>query len=589
LENIKTSKHPFVPKLKGRGVSKGIAVGPAFVFKPAPQITEANSKPSQGDKIERDRFQVAQKAVLQNLERLVEKTRADIGDHEAEIFEAHQMMIQDEELVSPILFSIDQDHTSAEIAVLKSFKLQIQIFESSDSDYMRERALDLKDLEGQLLGELNPASKMSLSQITTPVILIAEDLTPSQTILLDRKNILGLVTEKGGETSHSAIIARTLGIPAVSGIHEALEKVVAGEMISIDGGEGSLFAITHPEAETHFRQAAEKQTAEKQKLRVFKGKPSLTQDLHRMSLYANIGGMKDAIAAKDGDAEGVGLFRTEFLFMERNTAPTLEEQTAAYCEVLALHAPHEVVIRTLDVGGDKPIDYIKIPHEENPFLGLRAIRYCYLDIPLFKTQIKAMLLANEHGNLSIMTPMVSRASEAVWARGIIDECHAELKKEASGYSGKPFKVGTMVEIPSLVFEMRELKEAVSFVSVGTNDLTQYSLAVDRMNPALSHLYSPYTLGFIRLMGLLAEQAIEHGLDLGICGELGGNDDFIPLWIAMGYQKLSMIPGEVLPKRALLSKLTVSRCKTLLKDVISSKNEHDVKIKLQEFGERERNR
>jgi phosphotransferase system enzyme I (PtsI) len=588
LDIQKPSKHSFAAKLNGRGVSKGIAVGPAFVFKPAPVITEASLKPSQDDKVERERFQVAQKAVLANLERIVSKTRTEVGDHEAEIFEAHQMMIQDEEILSPILYSIEQEHTSAESAVLKAFKVQIQIFESSDSDYMRERALDLKDLEGQLLGELNPSSKMSLSLITSPVILIAEDLTPSQTILLDRKNILGLVTEKGGETSHSAIIARTLGIPAVSGISEVLEKVTPGSIIAIDGGEGSLFEIKDAESEKHFRQSAEKQTAEKQKLRVFKGKPSLTQDLHRMALYANVGGLKDAIAAKDGDAEGIGLFRTEFLFMERNIAPTLEEQTSAYREVLNLHAPNEVVIRSLDVGGDKPIDYIKIPKEENPFLGLRAIRYCYLDVPLFKTQIKAMLLANEQGNLSIMTPMVSRASEALWARQIIDECHAELKSDPA-YRNKPYKVGTMVEIPSLVFEMRELKEAVSFVSVGTNDLTQYALAVDRMNPALQHLYSPYTLGFIRLMGLLADQAIEHGLDLGICGELGGNDDFIPLWIAMGYQKLSMIPGEVLPKRALLSKLTVSRCKTLLKDVISSKNEHDVKIKLQEFGERERNR
>jgi phosphotransferase system enzyme I (PtsI) len=585
---VKPSKHPFVPKLWGRGVSKGIAIGNAFVFKPMNSQAGTNLKPSQGDKIERERFQTAQISVLKNLESLTEKTRVEVGEHEAEIFEAHQMMIQDEEILSPILYSIEQEHLSAEASILKAFKIQIQIFESSDSDYMRERALDLKDLEGQLLGELNPESRMSLSQIKVPVILIAEDLTPSQTILLDRKNILGLITEKGGETSHSAIIARTLGIPAISGIEEALDKIISGAMIAIDGGEGSFFEPLTTDAETHFRKSAEKQTAEKQKLRVFKGKPSVTLDGHKISLYANIGGMKDAISAKDGDAEGVGLFRTEFLFMERNVAPTLEEQTSAYREVLALHAPNEVVIRTLDVGGDKPIDYIKIPKEENPFLGIRAIRYCYLDIPLFKTQIKAMLLANEHGNLSIMTPMVSRAAEAQWARQIIDECHAELKSDTK-YAGKPYKVGTMVEIPSLVFEMRELKEAVSFVSVGTNDLTQYSLAVDRMNPALQHLYSPYTLGFIRIMQLLADQAIENGLDLGICGELGGSDDFIPLWIAMGYQKLSMIPGEILPKRALLSKLTVSRCKTLLKDVISARSEQDVKLKLHDFGERERNR
>ena len=541
IMNSKASKHPFLPLLFGKGVSKGIAVGPAFVFKPLSRVPVSTPAPKDAA-TEIARFKDAQKKVLVHLEALVEKTKADIGAHEAEIFEAHQMMVQDEELVSPILFAIEQD----------------------------------------------PATNMSLSSISEPVILVAEDLTPSQTILLDRKNILGLITEKGGETSHSAIIARTLGIPAISGIDGALEKIQAKSLLAIDGGEGSLFSVAEPPAFQHFKQAAEKQTAEKQKLRVFKGKPSITQDLHKMSLYANIGNLKDATAAKDGDAEGVGLFRTEFLFMDRNVAPTLEEQRSAYFDVLNLMAPKEVVIRTLDVGGDKPIDYINIPKEENPFLGVRAIRYCMKDIPLFKTQIKAMLLANEQGNLAIMTPMVSRASEAAWAKKIIQECHEELKADTS-YKQKAFRVGTMVEIPSLIFEMRELKASVSFVSVGTNDLTQYSLAVDRMNPALQDLYSPYNLGFIRMMNLLAEQAIENGLELGICGELGGKDEFIPLWVAMGYQKLSMIGTEVLTKRALLSKLTVLRCKALLKEVTLCQNEVEVRSRLLEFLEREKNR
>lgn len=581
------SKHPFQPILLGKGVSKGIAVGPAFVFKPLVTASLLTKK-AQGASIEIERFKTAQKVVLNRLDSIIAKTKTEIGADEAEIFEAHQMMLQDEELVSPIHFAIEQEHASAENAVVNAFKVQIHIFESSDSDYMRERVLDLKDLEGQLLGELNPESKVSLSHISEPVILVAEDLTPSQTILLDRKNILGLITEKGGETSHSAIIARTLGIPAVSGIEHALEKVAAKSILAIDGGEGSVFIASEALVFNHFKEAAEKQTVEKQKLRVFKGKPSLTQDLQKFSLFANIGNAKDAKDAKDADAEGVGLFRTEFLFMERTIAPTLEEQTTAYREVLNLMAPKEVVIRTLDVGGDKPIEYIKIPKEENPFLGLRAIRYCFLDVPLFKTQIKAMLLANEHGNLSIMTPMVSRASEALWAKNIISECHEELKSDPA-YRRKPYKVGTMVEIPSLIFEMKELKESCSFVSVGTNDLTQYALAVDRMNPSLQNLYSPYTLGFIRMMNLLADLAIEHGLDLGICGELAGKDEFIPLWVAMGYQKLSMIGGEILPKRALLSKLTVSRCKSLLKEITSSKNETEVRSRLQEFLERERSR
>ena len=582
------SKHPFRPILKGRGVSKGIAIGPAFVFKPTKQGAISSAKPSLGAEIEISRFENAQKLVLEQLAMIVLKTRAEVGPDEAEIFEAHQMMIQDEEIVSPILFSIKQEQLSAEAAIQKAFKTHTEIFEASDSDYMRERALDLKDLETQLLGELNPEQKMSLSSICSPVILIAEDLSPSQTILLDRKNILGLITEKGGETSHSAIIARTLGIPAVSGIENALERINAEALLSIDGFEGTVFDVSSKEILGYFKATAETQSLAKEKLGIFKGKPSLTQDLHQISLYANIGGIIDAVAAKEGDAEGVGLFRTEFLFMERNVAPTLEEQTSAYREVLDLLAPQEVVIRTLDVGGDKPIDYIDIPKEENPFLGLRAIRYCLQDLPLFKIQLKAMLLANEQGNLAIMLPMVSRASEALQTKNLILECHEELK-ENPAYRALPYKLGAMVEIPSLIFEMKELSDAVSFVSVGTNDLTQYALAVDRMNPSLQNLYSPYTLGFVRMMQMLAEQALLYGLNLSICGELAGRDEFVPLWIAMGYQKLSMIPGEVLSKRALLSKLTVSHCKALLKDVISSKNESEVKQKLQDFLERERNR
>jgi phosphotransferase system enzyme I (PtsI) len=295
----------------------------------------------------------------------------------------------------------------------------------------------------------------------------------------------------------------------------------------------------------------------------------------------NIGGVEDARDALPSDVEGIGLFRTEFLFMGRTQAPDLETQKSAYREVLSMMTPHEVVIRTLDIGGDKPIDYIRIKKEENPFLGVRAIRYCFQDLPLFKTQIKAMLLANEWGNLSIMTPMVSRASEAKRVKEIIEDCHSELLSDAS-YRNQPFKIGTMVEIPSLIFEMNELKESVSFVSVGTNDLMQYSFAVDRMNPDLKELYTPYHLGFLRMMNMIAEEAGRNGLQAGICGELGGQDDLIPLWVAMGYRKLSMTPNEVLSKRRILSRLTLPDCKRLLREVLDSGDGTEARLRLGEF-------
>ncbi|NDG85659.1 MAG: phosphoenolpyruvate--protein phosphotransferase [Proteobacteria bacterium] len=418
--------------------------------------------------------------------------------------------------------------------------------------------------------------------MAVPSILVATDLTPSQTLLLDRSMILGIITERGGPTSHSAIIARTLGIPAISGLPDAVKTLSGLPEIAIDGREGSIFVVDSPACKKYFESRADEFLLEIHSLQSYKGRPSVTHDQHAVLLMGNIGGYEDAKDAFAHDAEGIGLFRTEFLFMGRRTAPTLEEQRKTYREVLSLMAPREVVIRTLDVGGDKPIDYIPIEKEENPFLGVRAIRYCFQDLLLFKTQIKAMLLANEDGNLSIMLPMVSRASEAKRARDLIDECARECETDLAreGRTLRPFKVGAMLEIPSLAFELRELKECMNFISVGTNDLMQYAYAVDRMNPKLRELYTPYTPGFLRMMDFLAREARDAGLELGICGELGGQDELIPLWVAMGFQKLSMTPNEVLSKRRVLSKLTVPACEAIRREVLAARSGEEVKMILQ---------
>ncbi len=585
------SIHPQVALQTGKGVSQGVVLGKVFIFESDVNLAaHLVQKKSQGDAVELKRFNTALEKVVQDLEKIIAQTKKEVGAHEAEIFEAHQMMIQDEELISPILYGIQQEHLAAEVAVDRAFQLQIEVFQSSDSEYMRERALDLKDLRTQLFTALDPNEKPNLNRLPAPVILVAEDLTPSQTITMDRKNVLGIITEKGGETSHTAIIARTLGIPSITGLEKAtqlftqLQKSGITEF-AMDGAEGTIFKIDTPEVRSYFLMRAEQELQGKKKTEVFRGKPTLTQDAHQIHLYGNIGSVKDAQAVMDGDGEGIGLYRTEFLFMERNQAPTLLEQYKSYLDVLNIFSPKEVIIRTLDIGGDKPISYLPFPKEENPFLGVRAIRYCLQHPEFFKTQIKAMLLANHHGNLSIMLPMVSRASEAKACADLIQECHQELKKESVGftpYLDRPFKVGAMVEIPSLIFEIRELKEYVSFVSVGTNDLLQYSVAVDRMNPALQSLYSAYNLGFIRMMNLLAENALQAGLELGICGELGRSEDLIPLWIAMGYQKLSMTPSEILNRRSLISKFTVAKCQNLLNEVLRAKNEIEVKAKLADY-------
>jgi phosphotransferase system enzyme I (PtsI) len=573
------------PFAQGKGVSRGFAVGKPWIF--LPQVHNHAEK-GLGAEAELKRFEIAQKRVLQNIEKIIVKTRTEIGTHEAEIFEAHSMMLQDDELLSPIREAISKDLGSAELAIEKVFRAQIEIFETSESEYMRERVLDLRDLKNQLFDELDPSEKAGLNKLLSPVILIASDLTPSQTITMDRKNVLGMIIEQGGETSHTAIIARTMGIPAIVGVAHATQIFGAHDQIGIDGDAGSIYLITGTKVKEYFTQRAIHQHDERQKIEAFRGKRTITNDAHRMSLHGNIGSVADAKAAKNGDVEGIGLFRTEFLFMEREQAPTLEEQQQIYREVLTTLAAKEVVIRTIDIGGDKPISYINIAKEENPFLGVRAFRYCLKDLELFKTQIKAMLLANTGGNLSIMVPMISRASEAKHATEIIHACHDELRN-LKAYKALPYRVGVMVEIPSLVFEINELKEYVSFISVGTNDLLQYSVAVDRMNPELQYLYSPYNLGFIRMMNLLSQEAKKAGLEVGICGELGGNEDFIPLWIAMGYQKLSMVANEVLARRALISKLNFLRCRALLDEVLAAKDEREVKLKLNAFLKRERDK
>jgi phosphotransferase system enzyme I (PtsI) len=576
--------HPFEPHFSARGVSRGIAVGKAWFFQP--NFHHHADVKSAGPEAETARFKAALNTVVRNIAKMIEKAKAEVGDHEAEIFEAHSMMVQDEELQNPIFELIQKENCATEVAIEKAFAVQIEVFSSADTEYLRERALDLKDLKTQLLDALDSTEKMGLSKLLHPVILVAEDLTPSQTITLDRKNVLGIITEKGGETSHTAIIARTLGIPAITGVTSAIRTLGEYDQVAMDGAEGSLFVISNTEMKKYFIDRAEGQFSAKKKLERFRGQPSQTSDGYQIKLFGNIGSAAESANVVKADGEGVGLFRTEFLFMERKQAPTLEEQRKAYAEALNSAAPREVVIRTLDVGGDKAIPFIHIEKEENPFLGVRALRYCLNDKPLFKTQIKAMLLANEQGNLSIMLPMVSRATEAKQARDLILECDSELKlSHKKEYKMAPYRIGAMVEIPSVVFEMQELAKTMSFISVGTNDLLQYTVAVDRMNPHTQNLYCPYNLGFIRLMKFVAKEAIRADLDTGICGELGGHEEFLPLWIAMGFQKLSMVPGEILSRRYQAAQYTKEQCDRLLEKVLYAEDETEVRFLLKEFLKR----
>ena len=571
-----SSKFNFPSLFQGLGVSDGYALGPVWVIRA--QSQESKFQKSDVD-AEVQKFRQAQANVLVRLKSLTAKTLKEVSQEASEIFEAHQMMLQDEEMVGPILDAIRSESKSSMEAVHEVIETHIQIFANADSDYLKERALDLKDLRQQLLAEIDPSLKSDLHLCIAPSVFVAEDFTPSQTMSLDRKNVMALITEKGGPNSHTAILARTLGIPAIVGVEGATEKIKKESLLAVDGESGLIFDGSEESCRQSFQQQILNQKRTKDGFDVYRGRPTQTLDGHQISLYANIGSPKDLPSVLKGDAEGIGLFRTEFLFMEKTVPPSLEEQRAQYAEVLKVMAPKEVVIRTLDVGGDKIIPYLKFPKEENPFLGLRAVRYCLQHPEFFKTQLKAMLLANTEGNLSIMVPMVCNAQEARAVSDLLKECVKELADE-SGRSVNPnYRLGVMVEIPSLVWEMKELSQIVSFVSVGTNDLLQYLVAADRMNSALSHLYHPYQLGFIRMMNQIAQEAKKVGLQLGICGEQGTLSEFLPLWIAMGYQKLSGVPGRVLECRAKISEFKLSDAQKLLNEVILCESELQVRALL----------
>jgi phosphotransferase system enzyme I (PtsI) len=572
------SDKKFSKSWNGIPVSMGHALGHVLIMHAASLTTESLDSKNATPEEEIKRFRKAVEEVLNQMILSEQRARSEVGQQEAQIFEAHQMMLQDVDFQDSIISKIQQDSYATEAAIQQSVQEQMDVFNSSESDYLKERALDVKDIGQQLLESLHSEMRMDWNSIQSPVILVADDLTPSQTIRLPKEKILGIATNHGGKTSHTAILARNLGIPAIVGLPShflnELQNNLANTEYYLDGSTGLFCSVDSELDRIRLMSEIELEKNKESKLDQFRGKVSQSKDGIAMKLLANMGSPGDLQRVLSSDAEGVGLFRSEFLFMERKTAPTEDEQCHAYAEVLNGLAPKEVVIRTLDVGGDKPIAYLPFPKEENPFLGLRALRYCLANVDVFRTQIRALLRANLQGNLSILLPMVSRATEAKHAVQLIKQWENELATEM-GHSIPVYRIGAMVEIPSIGFELSELSHCVSFISVGTNDLLQYFCAVDRMNSTVAYLYQPYQLGFIRFMNQLADSAKKHNIEIGICGELGGDPAFLPLWLAMGYQKISQTSRNVLRSRQLLSHWSVQDARALLDKVLSCEDENQV--------------
>lgn len=568
-------------QLKGIAAASGYAIGPAFIMQEQAQDVERKVIDASQVEAEVSRLQNAVNQAMAELEKIKDDTAAKLGEHHAEIFATHILVLQDEEFIGQALEKVRTESVNAEYALHEVAQQLIDIFSGMDSEYMRERAADFRDVSKRVLAALSGKQSASLNDFESPVVLFAHDLTPSDTAQLDRSKVAGFATNIGGRTSHSAIMARSMEIPAVVGLKNGTETVKNGDMIILDGTQGLI--IVHPDPETIAVYEEKKAKFEKrqEEMKLYKDKPTVTADGQTVELVANIGNPEDALGARNNGAEGVGLFRTEFLYMGRDNFPSEEEQYQAYTTVAeTLGKEKPVVIRTLDIGGDKELPYLELPKEMNPFLGYRAIRICLDQVDLFKTQLRAILRASVHGNIKMMYPMIATLAELRQANAILAETKAELDQEGIAYN-KEMEVGMMVEIPATAIIADQLAKEVDFFSIGTNDLVQYTMAADRMNEKVSHLTQPFNPAVLRLIRMVIDAAHKEGKWAGMCGEMAGNLTAIPILLGLGLDEFSMSASSVLPARVLISRLSRAEMKDIAEQALTLEHEDEIQRFVQE--------
>lgn len=525
----------------GKPVSRKIAIGRIYYYEKS-RASVKREKPEDLE-AEVERFQTARRTAQDQLQMLYFKARKDVGETEAAIFEVHMMMLNDDDFCESVYNIIRTQETNAEYAVAVTGDNFSQMFDAMDDDYMKARAADIKDITERLIHVLN-GDRTDLCKMVEPVILVADDLAPSETIQMDKSKLLGFVTRLGSSNSHTAILARTMSIPALMGVE--IRKEWDGRMAVIDGNQGIV--VIDPDEE-YLREAEKvrQQDIQKQELlKNLKGKETATKDGTKIHLYANIGSVPDTGAAILNDAEGIGLFRSEFLYLESEDFPTENEQFIAYKTVAENMAGKKVIIRTLDIGADKQVGYFHLDQEDNPALGYRAIRICLTQQEIFKTQLRAILRAAAYGNISIMFPMIISLEELLEAKKILQAVETELSEQEIPYK-KP-EIGVMIETPAAVMMSGELAEEVDFFSIGTNDLTQYTLAIDRQNPKLDSFYDPHHPAVLRMIRMTVENGHKHGIWVGICGELGADTELTETFLKMGIDELSVSPGMILSVR-----------------------------------------
>lgn len=532
--------------IQGIGASSGIAIGKAFVL----PTWEWDLPEQRIDSIdlakEFERLYEGVRTSKHEIEFLKQEFREVVGPDQSSIFDAHIAILEDPVFMSEIQGIIERQYTAAEVAVKEAIDHFVKMFDLLDDEYMKERALDIKDVGNRLLKHLLGAPEITLPADTNPYLLVAKELSPSQLANLNQKYVLGIATLQGGRTSHSAIMARALGIPFVLGLEGKLvNPIQTGDMLIIDGSDGMVF-VNPPEHILHqYMELRDAQSEKKSKLKQLAAVPAVTRNGTELFLRANISSLKELQIALAYGASGVGLFRTEFLYMDRQQFPEEEEQFDVYRQVVEQVSGHTVVIRTLDIGGDKHLDYFALPEEDNPFLGYRAIRISLDRKDLFKTQLRAILRASHFGDVKIMYPMISSLEEVLEANEVLREAKQELDEAGIPYD-RNIPVGIMIEIPAAVIIADLLAEEVDFFSIGTNDLVQYVLAVDRMNEKISHMYNPFHPAILRMLATTVRAAQRKGIPVSVCGEMAGDERALALWVALGVHELSMSSHSILP-------------------------------------------
>ncbi|MBC1406989.1 phosphoenolpyruvate--protein phosphotransferase [Listeria innocua] len=559
-------------ELKGIAASDGIAIAKAYLLV-EPDLSYEKTEVTDVES-EVKRFESALEVSRTELSTIREKAAKDLGEDKAQIFDAHLLVLNDPELTGPIEESIKNAKTNAETALQETTDMFIGMFESMDNEYMRERAADIKDVRKRVLSHLLGVTIPNPALIDEEVVVVAADLTPSDTAQLNRKFVKGFVTDIGGRTSHSAIMARSLEIPAVVGTKEVTASVAKNDIVIIDGLEGNV--IIHPTEEqiAHYEKIKSDFALQQAEWEKLKNEKTVSKDGVHVELAANIGTPNDLEGVISNGGEAVGLYRTEFLYMGRDNFPTEEEQFEAYKAVVSGMDGKSVVVRTLDIGGDKTLPYLELPEEMNPFLGFRAIRLCFANEELFRTQLRALLRASVYGNLKIMFPMIATVNEFRQARDILLDEKAKLKATGTEVSDS-IELGIMIEIPAAAVLADQFAKEVDFFSIGTNDLIQYTMAADRMNERVSYLYQPYNPSILRLVKMVIDASHKEGKWTGMCGEMAGDQTAVPLLLGLGLDEFSMSASSILKSRSLIKRLDQSEMVKLAEEALNKSTAEEV--------------